>query len=71
MATGIVIAERPEDAPTSGLFYEAIGLMNNEIPMCLLIKRDKCWRARLSLKFWNEHRRQLEKAGFYQSYIAF
>lgn len=71
MANGIVVAERPKDMPTSELFYEAIGIMNREIPMCLLIKRDNCWRARLSLKFWNEHRRLLEKAGFYQSYVAF
>ena len=65
----IVIADRPLALPRDKAFLEAMTIMNREIPMCHKIKKDDCWRARLSLKFWTDNRVLLEQAGFKQTWV--
>lgn len=69
MAMSIVIADRPLAIPKDKAFLEAMTIMNRGIPMCIKIKRDDCWRARLSLKFWTDNMTMLKKAGFRETWV--
>lgn len=70
MAMSIVIAERPLGIPRDKAFIEAMTIMNRDIPMCLKIDRDKCWRARLSQRFWLDNQPLLKKAGFREMWVT-
>ncbi len=69
MAMAIVIADRPLTIPRDAAFFEALSVLNSDIPMCHKIKRDDCWRARIGLSFWIEHKSILEQAGFRETWI--